>query len=477
VAKGYADVIMISGHDGGTGASPLSSIKHAGSAWELGLAETQQVLVLNDLRGRVILQTDGGLKTGRDVIIAALLGAEEYGFGTAALIAEGCVMARQCHANTCPVGVATQREDLRAKYQGSADMVVRFFHGIAQEIRELLAQLGFRKLDDLIGRVDLLKRRDDLDHEKLKDIDLSPILFDPDPTGKCDKKCTIERNDRHGDEPLDEQIIKDAVPAIEKKKKLRLTYPIKNTHRAVGARLAYEIASRYGDKGLPDGTIEIHFKGSAGQSFGAFMINGVRLFLEGESNDYVGKGMAGGQTIVMPPKDAAFNPADNVIIGNTVLYGATGGALFVNGRAGERFAVRNSGAWALVEGLGDHGCEYMTGGVVVVLGETGRNFGAGMTGGVAFVFDAHQEFSKRYNDQLVSLHKVTDGEDIDILKLMIRKHVEFTGSKKGEQILEKFEECLPLFWKVEPLAPPLKPKDPIIVKTGMERLLSVPFGE
>ncbi len=477
VAKAHADSIMISGHEGGTGASPLSSIKNAGSAWELGLAETQQVLVLNDLRGRVTLQTDGGMKTGRDVVMAALLGAEEYGFGTAALVAEGCVMARQCHANTCPVGVASQREDLRAKFEGTAERVVNFFRGVAQEVREYLAQLGFRSLDELIGRVDLLKRRNDLDFYKLEKIDFSPILFDPDATNQRAKKSQMQRNDLHNDHPLDEIIVPEAMPAIEKKQKIKLSYSIRNIHRSVGARLSYEIASRYGDKGLPDATIQIDFKGSAGQSFGAFNINGVRLTLEGECNDYVGKGMAGGQILVKTPSTAAFNPSDNVIMGNTVLYGATGGALFVNGRAGERFAVRNSGAWALVEGIGDHGCEYMTGGVVVVLGETGRNFGAGMTGGNAFVYDAHRIFPQRYNDQLVGIHEVKESEDIDRLKLMLKKHVEFTGSKKAQLILEKFNECLPLFWKVQPLDQPSKTKKPIVVRTGMERLLSVPFGE
>ncbi len=477
VAKGHSDVIMISGHDGGTGASPLSSIKHAGSVWELGLAETQQVLVLNDLRGRITLQTDGGLKTGRDILVAALLGAEEFGFGTAALVAEGCVMARQCHSNTCPVGVATQREDLRAKYHGTADGVVNFFQGVAQEAREILAQLGFRSMDELIGRVDLLKRREDLAYYKLDNIDLSPILFDPDPTNKKAKKCEMERNALHDDHPLDEQIIKDAMKAIETKEKVELSYKVRSIHRSVGTRLAYEIASRYGDKGLPDGTIQIGLKGSAGQSFGTFNINGVRFILEGECNDYVGKGMVGGQIIVKTSPDAAFNPADNVIIGNTVLYGATGGALFVNGRGGERFAVRNSGAWAVVEGLGDHGCEYMTGGVILVLGETGRNFGAGMTGGKAFIYDPHRDFPKKYNDQLIGIHEVKENEDIKILQLMLKKHVEFTGSKKAQQIIDKFDECLPLFWKVAPLSQPSKPQSPIVVKTGLERQLSVPFGE
>lgn len=477
VAKGHADVIMISGHEGGTGASPLSSIKNAGSAWELGLAEAQQVLVLNDLRGRVTLQTDGGLKTGRDIVVAALLGAEEYGFGTTALVAEGCVMARQCHSNTCPVGIATQREDLRAKYTGTPDRVVNFFNGIAQEVREYLAELGYRSLDELIGRVDLLKRREDLAHHKLENIDLSPILFDPDPTNKRAKRCQIERNELHDDHPLDEKIIADAKKAIETGEKMKLSYPIRNIHRSVGTQLSYQIASRYGDKGLADGTIQIDFKGRAGQSFGAFNSNGVCLTLEGDCNDYVGKGMAGGQIIVKTSPDAAFNPADNVIIGNTVLYGATGGALFANGRGGERFAVRNSGAWAVVEGIGDHGCEYMTGGIIVVLGETGRNFGAGMTGGAAFIYDAHRDFPKKYNDQLIGIHEVKGGEDVDLLKLMLKKHVEFTGSKKAQQILEKFDECLPFFWKVAPLGPISKPKKPMIVRTGRERHLSVPFGE
>jgi glutamate synthase (ferredoxin) len=450
VAKGYADVVHISGHEGGTGASPLGSIKHAGIPWELGLSETQQVLVLNDLRGRVVVRVDGGFKTGRDVVIAAILGAEEYGFGSASLVAIGCVMARQCHLNTCPVGVATQKPELRAKFPGSPEHLVNFLFGVAQEVREILSSLGFRKLDDLIGRTELLEPRYDAELPKTKDIDLSALLADPDPSGGKPRLHIKERNDRV-DAPLDNIILQDAMDAIAGKEPVRIRSEIRNTNRTVGAMVAGEIAFRYGDRGLPEGTIEISFRGSAGQSFGAFCINGMRLILEGEANDYVGKGMHGGEIVIKPPIGSTFLSHKNVIIGNTVMYGATGGALYVAGDAGERFCVRNSGGNAVIEGLGDHGCEYMTGGTVVVLGDTGRNFGAGMTGGIAYILDENNSFPAKLHSQFVTHERVIEEEDINTIRSMITRHHEVTESKRSEDILKNFTHFLPLFWKVIPV--------------------------
>jgi glutamate synthase (ferredoxin) len=451
VAKGYADVIHISGHEGGTGASPLSSIKNAGVPWELGLAETQQVLVLNDLRSRVVLRTDGGLRTGRDVVIAAMLGAEEYGFGTAALIAVGCLMARQCHLNTCPTGVATQREDLRAKFRGTPENVVRFFYQVAQEVREILAGLGVRRMDEIVGRVDMVEQVTESDSARAACLDLSKILAPPDPEGTRPLRHLQERNDRQ-DVPLDDRIIADAKEALEKQQAVRLSYDVANINRAVGTRLSGEVAYRYGDAGLPEGTLECNFRGSAGQSFGAFCVRGVRLSLTGEANDYVGKGMGGGEIIMRPPQEASYASHENVIMGNTVLYGATGGSLFAAGRAGERFAVRNSGAKAVVEGIGDHGCEYMTEGIVAILGETGRNFGAGMSNGIAYVLDERGDFPSKLNPELVAIKRVTAAEDIEMLRALIGRHVMLTGSKRGEEILTRWSHYLPFFWKVAPHA-------------------------
>ena len=451
VAKAYADVIQISGHDGGTGASPVGSIKNAGIPWELGLAETQQVLVLNGLRERVVLRTDGGFRTARDVIIGALLGAEEYGFGTAAVVAVGCVMARQCHLNTCPVGVATQNPELREKFSGTPEMVVNFLTLVAQDVRRMLAGLGFRRMEEIIGRVDLLEQKPVEDPSKALKLDLTPILTPPDPTWTRPRHHTWERNDRK-DKPLDERILKDASAALEGNGPVELSYQIRNIHRAVGTRLAGEIAHRYGDTGLPPGTIQCHFEGSAGQSFGAFSIRGLRLFLDGEANDYVGKGMGGGEIAIRPGEKARFQSHENVIIGNTVLYGATGGFLYAAGRAGERFCVRNSGAIAVVEGVGDHGCEYMTGGLVVVLGETGRNFGAGMTGGLAFVLDEREDFKLKYNPQLIGLERVESIEDRELLHNLILRHFRFTQSQRAREILSRWEHYLPRFWKVSPLS-------------------------
>ena len=451
VAKGYADVIHISGHDGGTGASPWSSIKSAGAPWELGLSETHQVLVLNDLRGRVKLRADGGMKNARDVIIAALLGAEEYGFGTLAAVAVGCKMARQCHLNTCPVGVATQREDLRAKFKGTPEHVVNLFAGVAMEVREALAAMGAHSIDDIVGRVDLLETAPYAgEDERVRRLCLDKILFNPDEGFQRSRKREWERNDRPGDEPLDLQLIEDAKPALYNGLPVKLKATVTNRNRTVGARLAGEIAHLWGGGGLPRGTIEVDLEGSAGQSFGAFNIAGLRLFLTGEANDYVGKGMGGGLTAIRPPAEAGYKGHENVIVGNTCLYGATGGSLFVAGRAGERFAVRNSGARAVVEGVGDHGCEYMTEGVVVILGDTGRNFGAGMSNGVAYVLDVSRDLPKKVNPELVGLGQVVSEADIELLHGLVSEHAEVTGSPRAKEVLGSWDAYLPLFWKVAP---------------------------
>ena len=457
VAKGYADVIQISGHEGGTGASPLSSIKNAGTPWELGLAETQHRLVENDLRDRVVLRVDGGMRSGRDIVIAAMLGAEEYGFGTTAMVATGCIMARQCHLNTCPVGVATQDPALRAKYPGTPEMVVNFMLGVANEVRSLLADLGHRSLNDVIGRPELLELADLTEYPKASTLDLSEILTAADPTGNRPRYHLQERNDRV-DTPLDDQILQDAETAISDKEPIQLSYPIRNTHRTVGAKLSGEIAYQHGDTPLPKETIRCYFTGSAGQSFGAFCISGIQLVLTGEANDYVGKGMAGGELVIKPSPDARFEPHKNTIIGNTVLYGATNGFLFAAGRAGERFCVRNSGATSVVEGVGDHGCEYMTGGTVVILGETGRNFGAGMTGGTAYVLDENGQFDTKINPQIIKLERISDEVDEDTLLGLIQKHLELTQSYRAQQVLTDWDTYLPLFWKVVTPPPPPPPE-------------------
>ena len=449
VAKAYADVVQISGMDGGTGASPLTSIKYAGAPWELGVAEAQQVLVANGLRGRVTLRTDGGFHTGRDVVVAAMLGAEEYGFGTAAMVAVGCKMARQCHLNTCPVGVATQREDLRAKYFGTPEMLVHYLTYVAEEVREILASLGYERLEEVVGRPELLRQREPDEGHRAARIDLSRLLVATDPESQEPRRAVQARNDRAG-APLDDQIIDDAREAIDGRRGVRRAYRIRNTDRTVGARLAGTIAQRYGDAGLPDGTIDLTFTGSAGQSFGAFLTPGVRMLLVGEGNDYVAKGMGGGEIVIRPPDDAGYPWHQGALVGNTVLYGATGGNVFIAGRAGERFAVRNSGARAVVEGVGDHGCEYMTDGVVVILGRTGRNFGAGMSNGVAFVLDELGDFRSRVNQELVGLAQVTDPQDIELLEALIRRHLDLTGSKRAAEILSDWRRYLPQFWMVAP---------------------------
>jgi glutamate synthase (NADPH) large chain len=449
VSKAHADVVLISGDSGGTGASPLSSIKHAGIPWELGLAEAHQVLVMNDLRGRIRVQTDGKLQTGRDVAIAALLGAEEFGFSTAPLVALGCIMMRKCHLNTCPVGIATQDPRLRAKFAGAPEHVIRFFFFIAEQVRGYMAQMGFRTFDEMVGRVDMLETRKATEHWKAKGLNLSTILYNPHMPARIARRC-VQAQDHGLDQALDYKLIEHAKEALENRTPIEIKMPIRNIHRTVGAMLSGEIARRYGSAGLPDDTIRCHFDGSAGQSFGAFLANGVTLELEGDANDYVGKGLSGGKLVVYPPRGSTFLPEENILIGNVALYGATSGEAFFNGMAGERFAVRNSGAVAVVEGLGDHGCEYMTNGRVVVLGKCGRNFAAGMSGGWAYVLDAAGDFAeKRCNRAAVDLEAVPE-EDVAMLHALISRHVAATGSPRGQRVLESWEQWLPRFIKVFP---------------------------
>ena len=450
VAKAHADVILICGYDGGTGASPMSSIRHAGIPWELGLSETQQILVMNDLRSRVRLQVDGKLQTGRDVAIAALLGAEEFGFATTPLISMGCIMMRKCHLNTCPVGVATQDPELRKKFKGQPEHVINFFFFLAEDLRQIMAQLGFRKVDEMIGRVDCLVQRQDVDHWKARGLDFSAVLFNPHVPARVGRRCMIKQD--HGlEKSLDCQLIDHAREALERGKQVSISLPIRNTHRTVGAMLSGEMARRYGAAGLPDDTIRFQFTGSAGQSFGAFLAKGVTLTLEGEANDYVGKGLSGGKLIIYPPRSSSFQPEENILVGNVVLYGATSGEAYFNGMAGERFAVRNSGATAVVETVGDHGCEYMTKGTVLVLGKTGRNFAAGMTGGIAYVLDETGEFARiRCNHASVDLSPVTDPQDVELIQRLTARHAELTGSPRAKWILDNWETMLPKFLKVFP---------------------------
>jgi glutamate synthase domain-containing protein 2/glutamate synthase domain-containing protein 1/glutamate synthase domain-containing protein 3 len=452
VAKAYADSIQISGCDGGTGASPLSSVKYAGNPWELGLAETQQTLVLNGLRGRVEVITDGGMHAGRDIVTAALLGADRFGFGTTALIALGCKMARQCHLNTCPVGIATQAEELRKKYFGTPEMLITFLTHVAEEVREILAQLGYERIEDVIGRADLLEQIEAKDDVRWRGVDLTNLIT---PAQGRPMRCVQERNDRPDkDSSLDDRIIRELGDALEKGTPFSGSYPIENTDRTVGGRISVRAAVTHADAGLPAGTIDLAFAGSAGQSFGAWLLDGVKLTLKGEANDYVGKGMHGGEIVIRPPEDAGFRASDSTLAGNTVLYGATGGNLYLSGRAGERFAVRNSGAVAVVEGVGDHGCEYMTAGMVVVLGRAGRNFGAGMSGGVAFVLDQDGTFPNRLNRELVRAERLTDADEIEALRALIQRHLELTGSERASELLRGWSTQLGLFWKVAPKAVP-----------------------
>jgi glutamate synthase (NADPH/NADH) large chain len=450
VAKAHADVVLISGHDGGTGASPLTSIKHAGIPWELGLAEAHQVLLMNDLRSRIAVEVDGQLKTGRDVVVGALLGAEEFGFATAPLVVLGCVMMRACHLNTCPVGVATQDPKLRAKFTGDPSHVVTFMRFVAQEVREHMAALGFRTLDEMVGRSERLEMRRAVDHWKARNLDFTRILHKPTVPKHYGRTCQIPQD--HGIEhTLDATTLLDlARPALEEGKKVHATLPIRNTMRVVGTMTGSELTRRHGAAGLPDDSITFHFKGSAGQSFGAFVPRGMTLVLEGDANDYVGKGLSGGKIVVFPPREATFVAEENVVIGNVAFYGATGGEAFVRGVAGERFCVRNSGLVAVVEGVGDHGCEYMTGGRVVVLGRTGRNFAAGMSGGVAYVLDEAGDFSTRCNVEMVGLSPLADEAEGALVRGLVERHAELTGSAHARRLLDRWPEVARRLVRVMP---------------------------
>ena len=474
VAKARADHVTISGYDGGTGASPLTSLTHAGSPWEIGLAETQQTLLLNGLRSRIAVQADGGLRTGRDVAVAALLGADEFGFATAPLIASGCIMMRKCHLNTCPVGVATQDPVLRARFTGQPEHVINYFFFVAEELRQIMAELGIRTVTEMIGRVDRLDMQPAVDHWKAAGVDLSRILYD----GAGRDRAVLNNQDwqEHGlEKALDQQLITDCAEALEGQGPVRGSYPVRNTNRTVGAMLSGQIARRHGHAGLPDGSISLSFAGQAGQSFGAFAARGLTLELIGDGNDYVGKGLSGGRVIVRQPAGSQRDPTANIIVGNTVLYGAIAGEAYIEGVAGERFAVRNSGAVTVVEGVGDHGCEYMTGGVVAVLGDTGRNFAAGMSGGVAYVYDPAQKFPLLCNAAMVDLERIDptaggdEGQpsqrapsvddagmgnmlfhDAARLRILVERHLLHTGSRRAAHILETWDAALGQFWKVMP---------------------------
>jgi glutamate synthase (NADPH/NADH) large chain len=448
VTKAKADVVLIAGFDGGTGASPLSSIKHAGLPWELGLAETHQTLVKNKLRSRVVVQADGQMKTARDIAIATLLGAEEWGVATAALIVEGCIMMRKCHMNTCPVGVATQDPELRKRFKGDPDHVVRFFEFITQELREIMAELGFRTINEMVGQVDALTMRENINHWKYKNLDLSDVLY-KEPAEDGVSLYQTEVQDHLMSDVLDWKLLAVAQPAIDQQTKVSASFPIKNTDRTTGTIVSNEITKVYKANGLPEDTIHFKFQGTAGQSFGAFNTKGVTLELEGDANDYFGKGLSGAQLIVYPDKKATFVPEDNIIIGNVALYGATSGVAFIRGKAGERFAVRNSGAKVVVEGVGDHGCEYMTGGTAVILGPTGRNFAAGMSGGIAYIYNVQNNFEAMCNMEMVDLDPVT-ADDIPVLQNLIQQHFDKTGSAVAKFILADFENQLKQFIKVFP---------------------------
>jgi glutamate synthase (NADPH/NADH) large chain len=448
VAKAKADVVLISGYDGGTGASPISSIKHAGLPWELGLAEAHQTLVKNNLRSRVTLQTDGQLRTGRDIAIATLLGAEEWGIATAALVVSGCIMMRKCHLNTCPVGVATQDPALRARFTGDPQHVINFFTFIAQELREIMAEMGFSTINEMVGQSQLLKAREDINHWKSKKINISSILFKPQVSEEVGLYKQIQQD--HGIElVLDNQLVKTALPALEKREKVKGEFKIVNTDRACGTMLSFEISNKFKGYGLPADTIHYKFNGSAGQSFGAFGAPGLTLELEGEANDYFGKGLSGARLVVYPAKEATFKAHENIIIGNVALYGATSGEAFIRGLAGERFCVRNSGATTVVEGVGDHGCEYMTGGTVVVLGKTGRNFAAGMSGGIAFVFDTDNTFPSQVNKEMVALEEL-EQEDLDLVYDLLSKHALYTGSDVADAVVKNWHSAKAHFVKVMP---------------------------
>ncbi len=479
VAKCKSDHVTISGFEGGTGASPLTSIKHAGSPWEIGLAETHQTLVMNGLRARIAVQVDGGIRTGRDVVVGALLGADEFGFATAPLIAAGCIMMRKCHLNTCPVGVATQDPVLRKRFLGQPEHVINYFFFVAEEVRELMASLGYRSFNEMIGQRQMLDKTNLIAQGKANGLDFAKLFYKPEPW-PTDAICHTQQQDHGLDKVLDRTFIAETKDALEHARHVRLDLTISNRDRSAGAMLSGEIAKRYGNAGLKDGTIHIKLKGTAGQSFGAFLAKGVTLELEGDGNDYVGKGLSGGRIVVYPPKEATrLTPEQSIIVGNTVMYGATAGECYFRGVAGERFAVRNSGAIAVVEGAGDHGCEYMTGGVVVVIGETGRNFAAGMSGGIAYVLDEAGNFAERCNLSMVELEPVAAEEEVMLRHLhsggdllahgrvdvmgdmtrhdgerlhqLIANHARYTGSGRARHILENWEAFLPKFRKVMPV--------------------------
>jgi glutamate synthase (NADPH/NADH) large chain len=478
VSKAHADHVTISGYDGGTGASPLTSIKHAGSPWEIGLAETHQTLVMNKLRGRIAVQADGGMRTGRDVTIAALLGADEIGFATAPLIVEGCIMMRKCHLNTCPVGVATQDPELRKRFSGKPEHVVNYFFFIAEEVRELMSKLGFRTFDEMIGQRDRLEMRKAIDHWKAQGLDYSRLLHKPE-MGPDVAIYNSEQQDHGLDKALDHELIKQAQPALENGESVKIETEIFNYNRTFGTMLSGEVARRYGHAGLQDDTIYIKAKGTAGQSFGAWVAKGVTIELAGEGNDYVGKGLSGGRLVIYPPEESKLVPEENIIVGNTVLYGAISGECYFRGVGGERFCVRNSGATAVVEGVGDHGCEYMTGGIAVVLGSTGRNFAAGMSGGIAYVLDEDGTFEQRCNLSMVELEPIAAEDEalesmehmggdlethgrVDVshdmtrfdavrLKQLIENHMHYTDSSRAREILDNWSAYLPKFVKVMPV--------------------------
>jgi glutamate synthase (NADPH/NADH) large chain len=461
VSKAKSDHVVIAGYDGGTGASPLSSIKHAGAPWELGLSETQQTLVLNQLRGRIVVQVDGQMKTGRDVVIGALLGADEFGFATAPLVVEGCIMMRKCHLNTCPVGIATQDPALRKKFSGKPEHVINYFHFVAQEIRELMAEMGVRKLDEIIGRSDLLDMRAGVDHWKAKGLDFTKIFHRPDMPDDVARRHS-EVQDHGLEKALDNALIKEAMPALEKQQPVVIESKVINVNRSVGGMLSNQVARRYGHQGLPDETITVNLEGTGGQSFGVFLARGITFDLRGDANDYVGKGLSGGRIIIRPSSTFTGEARRNIIVGNTVLYGAVEGEAFFSGVAGERFAVRNSGATAVVEGVGDHCCEYMTGGTVVVLGDTGRNFAAGMSGGVAYVYAPKGDFDRRCNHSMVALETVLPESeqtgapmhkgmtDESLLKGLVTQHFRRTNSSVAEEILQNWEDARSKFVKVFP---------------------------
>ncbi|MCB0428035.1 MAG: glutamate synthase subunit alpha, partial [Mangrovimonas sp.] len=449
VAKAKADVILISGFDGGTGASPLTSLKHAGLPWELGIAEAQQTLVMNKLRSRVVLECDGQLKTGRDVAIACLLGAEEFGFATAPLVASGCVMMRVCHLNTCPVGIATQNPELRKKFKGKPEHVVNYMYFVAEELRQIMAQLGFKTVNEMVGKVNRLDRSRAVNYYKVRGLDLTPILHQVQVRPNVQVYNT-GKQEHEVESHMDFKIIEKSHPALFRKEKTYLDFDIHNIDRAVGAIISNEISKIYGAQGLPENTLILNFTGSAGQSFGAFATKGLTMIVSGNTNDYLGKGLSGAKLVIKVPENSTIVPEENIITGNVTLYGATSGEVYINGKAGERFCVRNSGATAVVEGIGDHGCEYMTGGKVVILGTVGRNFGAGMSGGIAYVLDREGTFRNKCNGEGLNIDPVVETEDIAQLKSLVENHYNATLSPLAQHILEQWESYLPKFLKVFP---------------------------